>query len=68
VIGWTISESSDTALSATMSGGWLDVIVVQGDDIDTLSVCAWNTAPDAGACQSFPATLSETAPPVTDGS
>jgi hypothetical protein len=65
-LGWTIDDSSDSSITATMSGGWLDVLVVEADTGDTLSVCVWNASPDADACKDFPATLLETsAPPTT---
>lgn len=68
-LGWTIDDMSDNAITATMSGAWLDVLVVDADQGDTVSVCVWNAAPADDACGEFPATLSESyVPPTTDGS
>lgn len=62
VLGWTIGDVDDTSLSATMTGGWLNVAVA---DDGSLGVCVFNAEPDDGACADFPASLSESATTTT---
>ena len=64
-IGWTIGDSSESAITATRSAAWLDVLVVEAATGDTVSVCVWNAEPAADACSDFPTTLLESTAPAT---